>query len=218
MSMGAPGEQLALLESLYAQDPGGRIFLRLGQAYLDDGRPADAARMLEQGLSLHPDELAGRQTLAQAWLALGQRDKALDELLRADQGLRRLAGVYRMLAELLPTVGRVAEGLRAGLLARQLSAAPEAAADSAEPAEEAAPASPLPPTETATLAEIYAAQGLDEEARAIYRRLGRSPEAETAAPRSLHAGRTKPAMAGPERATVLGRLMALRDAALARVG
>jgi tetratricopeptide (TPR) repeat protein len=217
MSMGPPGEQLALLESLYAQDPGGRIFLRLGQAYLDADRPADAARVLEQGLAWHPDELAGRQTLAQAWLALGQRDKALDELLRADQALCRLAGVYKMLAELLPTVGRAAEGLRAGLLARGLSAAPEAAADQAEPAEGAAPARPLPPTETATLAEIYAAQGLDEEARAIYRRLGRSPEAETAAPRSLSVGRTKPAMAGPERATVLNRLMALRDAALARV-
>lgn len=162
--------ELTLLEAWVAADPGSRLYLRLGQAYLGAGRLEEAAAVLRRGLTVHPEDLAGRQFLAQALLDLGRSDEALGELLEADRALRDFAGLYTALAGLHQSLGQDAQARRAGELARLLGevlpADPGASDEpSLQPSLFQAPA-------TATLARIYAAQGLTQQAEEVYRRLG----------------------------------------------
>jgi Tfp pilus assembly protein PilF len=219
MALGAA--ELALLESAVAENPGSRLFMRLAQAYLDAGRLGQARKTLEQGLALHPDEVEGLRLLAQVLHGQGEDSLALVQLHRAVAVMSRHAGLYNDLAELLSGQGRGQEARQARRLAQDLTL--DLASASAQPAPSADQlGEDALSQDTPTLAEIYAAQGLNDRAAEIYRRLlaaepgnpqlarrlaqleGWPPQASQAAPAS--------------QADILGHLEALQGAALARAG
>jgi tetratricopeptide (TPR) repeat protein len=80
-----PGQRLAELRRLDAENPRGRWFLALGGALRDTGRVKEALAVVRQGLARDPDCISG-------WVVLGQCYLALDELAAAE---RVLASVLR---------------------------------------------------------------------------------------------------------------------------
>jgi tetratricopeptide (TPR) repeat protein len=195
------------------------------------GRPVDAVQALRRGLLVMPEDIEARHLLALALREMGDRAGALAESLTAARAIAEQADVFKLLGEVLKDEGRGQEAAWAAALARDLALTPAPVPGEARPAAAPPPGqipaglAPAGP-ETATLAEIYAAQGLNQQAAAIYRRLaatnpgdpalaGRLAELEgRAAPASPAAapGSPSPAKAGP----VVARLQALRRAALSQ--
>lgn len=209
----APPAELALLESAVAENPGSRLFLRLGRAYLQAGRLGQAAQTLRQGLALQPWEVEGHQLLAEAQERQGDQAGALAQLAEASALLGRQAGLYQALAKLLMAQGRDHEAMVAQRLARDLqtdfaAAAPPAPAAEPEQAGQ----------DTPTLAEIYAAQGLTGQAIEIYRRLlAQEPENQGYLLRLAQLEDPLLKSPGPAQ-QILASLQALRRAALDRLG
>jgi tetratricopeptide (TPR) repeat protein len=81
-----------LIEEALAADPRlgyGEPHLRLADYYLDHGQPAEAATHLERFTGMHASSVEGQYKLAQAYLGVGQVDRAraaLDEAVRAYRG------------------------------------------------------------------------------------------------------------------------------------
>ncbi len=202
--------EFSLLEAWVAENPGSRLFLRLARAYAQAGQPEDAARILERGLMLHPAEVEGRELLAQVLEERGDRDGALMQLKAAAAELGRHAGVYERLAGLLAARGLADEAAKAAGLGRDL-AFPFAAG----PGQSGAVGGAGPSPDTPTMAEIYAAQGMIEQAAAIYRRLlEQDPGNELYARRLAELAPSGSLLDGE--AELLARLESLRRAALAR--
>lgn len=229
-------QELFLLEAWVAENPGSRLFVRLGRAYLELGRPVDAVQALRRGLVVMPEDIEARHLLALALREMGDRAGALAESLTAARAIAEQADVFKLLGEVLKDEGRGQEAAWAAALARDLALTPAPVPGEARPAAAPSPGqipaglAPAGP-ETATLAEIYAAQGLNQQAAAIYRRLaatnpgdpalagrlaeleGRAVPAASAAPAAAPGSPPPPpAKAGP----VVARLQALRRAALSQ--
>ena len=205
--------EFSLLEAWVAENPGSRLFLRLARAYLQAGRLDQAARTLERGLLLHPADVEGRELLAQVLENRGDQAGALAQLGAAAAELGRHAGVYERLAGLLASQGWQAEAEVARRLAGDLAFAfGDALGQAAGPGQ----ARTVPGQDTPTLAEIYAAQGLNEKAARIYRDLlGQEPGNQLYRRRLIE---LDPLGAVQDRdQDVLARLEALRGAALARM-
>jgi tetratricopeptide (TPR) repeat protein len=169
-------QELFLLEAWVAENPGSRLFVRLGRAYLELGRPVDAAQALRRGLMVMPEDIEARHLLALALREMGDRAGALAESLTAARAIAEQADVFKLLGEVLKDEGRGQEAAWAAEVARELALTPAPASGEARPPAPASPAGPVPGTppagpDTATLAEIYAAQGLNQQAATIYRRL-----------------------------------------------
>jgi len=63
--------------------PGSAGFFALGEALLLNGDAAGAVRELEMGVSLAPASAPARSSLAAAYMALGQKEQAAEQLMRA---------------------------------------------------------------------------------------------------------------------------------------
>jgi tetratricopeptide (TPR) repeat protein len=148
-----------------------------------------------------PEDIEARHLLALALREMGDRAGALAESLTAARAIAEQADVFKLLGEVLKDEGRGQEAAWAAGLARQLALTPAPALGEARPPAPAAgkvSSSPAGP-DTATLAEIYAAQGLNQQATAIYRRLVAQNPADPALAARLAEleGRAVPAPAPP---------------------
>lgn len=170
----ASPEEIALLERLWAEDKASVLFVRLGRAYLANGRYADAVRVCQEGLIMHPASVAGLHVLARAYTGLGDFNAARVALHRAIERLAQDAGVFRLLAEIESEFDRP-DAAKSSLMA-YLALRPDddmarqmlgGLPGEASPGEAETPAG-LP---TPTLAELYVRQGHIDQARAVYRQL-----------------------------------------------
>jgi Fe-S cluster biosynthesis and repair protein YggX len=79
-------ERIAQFEHMAAEDPENDMaHFSLGSAYLQAGRPADAARSLERCVALNPRMSKAYQLAGEAQLAAGRKDRAAEIL---DRGYR----------------------------------------------------------------------------------------------------------------------------------
>jgi len=214
--------ELALLETAVAEDPGSRLFLRLARAYAQADRLTEARETLQRGLALQPAEVEGHGLLAEVLERQGDPQGALSQLAGAAALLSRHADLYQYLAGLLARQGRDEEVLVARRLAQDLRTdfLVAKARSQAPPAIQEAQGSDQALQDTPTLAEIYAAQGFDQKAADIYRRLlALDPGNQRLAQRLAQLESRPPASPGqgPD-PDLLAGLEALRGAALDRAG
>ncbi|KMY67068.1 hypothetical protein AAU61_14120 [Desulfocarbo indianensis] len=151
--------ELFLLEAWVADNPGSRLFLKLAQAYQQAGRLEEAAQVLQRGLVMHPTMVEARQALAEVLKAMGQREKALDQLMAAASELCRHAGVFNGLADLWRDQGLESQAQEAkelgnaltrglnGLCQGQAAPAPPAAGGKPPAGARMAPPAPAEPLE-----------------------------------------------------------------------
>lgn len=155
-------------------EPSQLAFVKLADAYRQEGLSADAVRLCREGLAAHPDSLLGRVILVRALIAEGAIEDAAVELARA-----------RALSPVDPAVLEAA---------REVEIARKAGADTAAP-----PEGGPDPLASPTLAALYASQGEGGRAAEIlktvagrrrqahldllqaYRRVAQRPRAERAA-------------------------------------
>lgn len=82
-------EEIAKLEALYAGNPGGRVFVHLAEAYRKAGEHERARRILDEGLSRHPDSASGYVVLGRvlADMQVGEEaEVAFRRVLELDSG------------------------------------------------------------------------------------------------------------------------------------
>lgn len=89
------------------------VYFNLGLCYLDSGRVADAAAILEKGAAQYPQDGDIQGQLARAYQRLHQPEKALSAALRACQLDPSDAGYQRHYGTLLFEAGRYSEAVRA---------------------------------------------------------------------------------------------------------
>jgi tetratricopeptide (TPR) repeat protein len=65
-------EEIAKLEALYADNPGGRVFVHLAEAYRKAGQPERAREILREGLARHPDAASGLVVLGRVLADVGE--------------------------------------------------------------------------------------------------------------------------------------------------
>ncbi len=150
--------EMVLLEAWVYDNPGSQAALKLAAAFIETQRPAEAREILGKYLALHPANVQARELLARVLEQRGDRDGAAAQLLLAAQELGRHAVVFSHLARLLDEQGREKEAAKARVLAEALETG----------------IGPLPSfdgLESATMANIYAAQGHSEQAEEIYKKL-----------------------------------------------
>jgi tetratricopeptide (TPR) repeat protein len=75
-------EEIAKLEALYANNPGGRVFVHLAEALRKAGEQVRARGILEEGLARHPDSASGFVVLGRVQLDLGDVLEARSSFLR----------------------------------------------------------------------------------------------------------------------------------------
>jgi tetratricopeptide (TPR) repeat protein len=219
-----PGS-LSSLKTWVAENPSSRLFVRLGRGYLELGRPMDAALALRRGLLFMTENIETRHLLALALREMGDRAGALAESLIAARAIAEQAGVFKLLGEIFKEEGCSQKAAWASALARELALTPAPVPAEARPAVPCVPALQAQGQagpDTATLAEIYAAQGLNQQAAAIYRRLAaQNPSDAALAARLIELeGRPVPPVvaAKAQVGSVLARLETLRRAALGQAG
>src|SRR5690606_30488145 len=69
-------EEIAKLESLYAGNPGGRVFVHLAEAYRKAGEHERARRILDEGLARHTDSASGYVVLGRVLADMQITDEA----------------------------------------------------------------------------------------------------------------------------------------------
>jgi tetratricopeptide (TPR) repeat protein len=102
-------EEIAKLEALYADNPGGRVFVHLAEAYRKAGEPERAREILREGLSRHPDAASGLVVLGRVLADVGESAEsaaAYRRVLELDGG--NLVAL-RALADLARDAGRLDE-------------------------------------------------------------------------------------------------------------
>jgi len=147
-------DEIAKLEALYEENPEGRVFIHLAEAYRKSGAPEQAHAVLEDGIARHADYASAHVVLGRVLQDLGREDEArasFERVLELDahnlvalRGLADLArkagrteealGYYRRLADLEPKDDELEEIITA-LEAEGPAVAP---APEAEPEAEAA--------------------------------------------------------------------------------
>jgi len=75
--------RLHQLESRWRADPSSRLFLQLAEELRRAGRHAEASRVLEQGLAIHPDTISALVALGRCRLDDGDPRRAAEALSRA---------------------------------------------------------------------------------------------------------------------------------------
>jgi tetratricopeptide (TPR) repeat protein len=102
-------EEITKLESLYAGNPGGRVFVHLAEAYRKAGEYDRARDILREGLARHADAASGHVVLGRVLMDLGESDDAagaFHRVLELDAG--NLVAL-RALADLARDAGRIDE-------------------------------------------------------------------------------------------------------------
>lgn len=79
--------KIARLEERVSRQPSSALFLPLAEAYREQGRAADAERVLRQGLAHHKEHFSARTALGRILLELGQAQDALRELERVHRAV-----------------------------------------------------------------------------------------------------------------------------------
>src|SRR5688572_19114447 len=144
-------EEIAKLEALYANNPGGRVFTHLAEAYRKAGELDRARAILESGITRHPDYASAHVVLGRVLIDQGSLEIAATEFRRVLEldpenrvALRSLGDIarnsdpenalehYRHLRSLDPADDDLANTI--ANLESQLAAAPER-----EPSEESEP-------------------------------------------------------------------------------
>jgi len=175
--------KIAAYTEILAKDPKSTIFVSLGEAYRKMGMLDDARQVIEQGMNFHNE--FSPACIVQARILCQQGDyqaseAAFDKALALDnESLAALVG-YARLNILL---GREAKASELLLTARKLSPADPvinklllSLPGEEKPVEEQVDTGETeevvqPPLASATLAELYLKQGLDQQALDIYRQL-----------------------------------------------
>jgi predicted Zn-dependent protease len=94
-------------QALRPYRPGYEGFLRLGEALLLKGEPANAARELEKAVALSPASVPARAKLAEACAAVGRLDAAADQLSHLIRLEPAQPEHYRALSRLYAGSGRL---------------------------------------------------------------------------------------------------------------
>lgn len=188
-SPSALAAEIRKLEQKHEEDPEGRYFVPLANAYRQLGELEHAEVLLTDGLKLHPEYLSAHIVLGRCYLDRGALTAAEEEFrsvlaidaqnlialrtlgeMAAEQG--RLAEAERWYAELLAADPLNEEARRALAELRD----PAAASRDEEPTGEGEDGEVV----TETIAELYARQGFHDRAAAVYRELlrrrGHTPE------------------------------------------
>lgn len=87
------------LERRLREEGPGRIFLHLAEEYRRHGRPADAVRVLEEGLALHPEHLGALAALGRCRLDLDDAAGAVEVLERVIERDPTQMVAYKLLVE-----------------------------------------------------------------------------------------------------------------------
>lgn len=153
-----PEVQLRRLEPLAADDQVSRLALMLAQAYLAQGKPAQAAGVLKRDLTLASHDSHSQAVLSEVLESLDDVDGALALVEEAAAEVCQQAGVFERLARLYEARGDEAAAQWAGGTAALLREGPAGRGGD-------------PLGSSATMAEIYESQGHADEAQAIRRRL-----------------------------------------------
>jgi tetratricopeptide (TPR) repeat protein len=184
-------------EAEYAERPDGLVFARLADAYRKTGDPERALSILEDGLSRHPNYFSALIVQGRAFRDLNRAAdaerafrrvldldaenlvalQALAELAREQGDLEEAAAWYERLTQVDPLNEGAARAFEE-LAARDMRQATEVIARELATAEPGHPRPPPGPEGdtvvhdsdllTQTMAELYASQGLFEEAEAVY--------------------------------------------------
>jgi len=166
-------EEIAKLEALYANNPGGRVFTHLAEAYRKAGELDRARQILEDGITRHAEYASAHVVLGRVLQDQGARDEAsaafrrvleldpenrvalrsLGDLARDGNQLEEALSYFRQLLSLDPTddqIVRTIDQLNAAIHAGQT--APAGQPDT-KPAQDAgaqnAPETPVPAPEAA---------------------------------------------------------------------
>ena len=75
-------EEIAKLEALYANNPGGRVFTHLAEAYRKAGELDRARAILESGITRHPDYASAHVVLGRVLIDQGSLENAATEFRR----------------------------------------------------------------------------------------------------------------------------------------
>ena len=132
------GPELFWLEAWVTDNPGSRLFLKLGRAYREAGRLAEASAVLQRGLAINPGQVEARQVLAQVLEEMGDFPGATTQLVAATREISRYTEVYQRLANLWEDQGETAKAQAARELAQALARGFEEAVPRPAPSEEAA--------------------------------------------------------------------------------
>ncbi len=173
--------KIAAYTEILIKDPNSTIFVSLAETYRKLGMYEDARRIIQKGLSLHPEFSPAHIVLGRIFCQVEEFDLSEQEFKRAleldTESLAALVGYARVKILL----GQESAARELLLRARGLSPAdpvinklllslPQASAlvDDEDIADEAEQGSPLV---SSTLAELYLKQGLEDKALDVYRQL-----------------------------------------------
>lgn len=193
--------ELVLLEAWVYDNPGSQAALKLAGALINMQRAGEAREILGKYLALHPANMRARELLATVLEDIGDKDGATAQLMLAAKELGQHAVVYSRLAKLLDGQGREQDAVKARVLADALDAG----------------IGPMPSfdgLESATMANIYAAQGHTDQAEEIYKKLLARQPGDVEVEAKLAA--TKQKSASEQGGKVMQRLNRFKQAALRR--
>ncbi len=177
------------METTLAQNPPSLVFAQLADAYRRGGRLGEAIQICQEGLTHHV-------TYASAYMVLGRSFKEKGDLLPAREAFQRVLGLdpesvlaHHFLGEIAEARDEIPEALdayRAALIFHPFDKEIRAAVERLQartkgevrtiPPEvpkrvQEPPASETEPLPTETLGDLYAAQGLHDQAAKIYGRV-----------------------------------------------
>lgn len=103
--------EIAKLEALHAENPQGRIFTHLAEAYRKDGQLELARDVLVEGIQRHPDYSSAHVVLARVLADIGEEDGAVSEFRRVLELDPHNLVALRRLADMARAAGRDEEAL-----------------------------------------------------------------------------------------------------------
>jgi tetratricopeptide (TPR) repeat protein len=109
--MADPREEIAKLESLYANNPEGRVFTHLAEAYRKSGELERAREILDDGLRRHSDYSSAHVVLGRVLADMGQTDGATAAFRRVLELDRHNLVALQSLGEIATVTGRTQEAL-----------------------------------------------------------------------------------------------------------
>jgi tetratricopeptide (TPR) repeat protein len=104
-------EEIAKLETLYANNPEGRVFTHLAEAYRKSGELDRAREILEEGLRRHSDYSSAHVVLGRVLTDLGQTDGATSAFRRVLELDRHNLVALRSLGEIATGAGNTEDAL-----------------------------------------------------------------------------------------------------------
>lgn len=104
-------DEIAKLEALYSENPDGRVFTHLAEAYRRAGEPERAREILEQGLGRHPEYASAHVVLGRVLVDLGRAEEAERAFRRVLELDPQNLVATRALADLARDAGKIEEAL-----------------------------------------------------------------------------------------------------------